>query len=280
MAITLESLELGAVDSGAIIETSQEGSAFYKLGKKVVGLGPTGQVFHNLTGQKAFGIGEGGKKVASGKAVPVKINPNKIQTSSVFTEEMIVQKPAVADALFNSAPVAVSVCFDDIIAGVAPVPAAWTNFATLSTAAEKTIGVGEAASVDFDDAVGSLVGGVYNGMVVSSSMLSYMRRQRNSRDGRVFEITADTIDGLPYAVFNSTTKVGFVGDFRHLLVSLETFVSPVSNTAYRLGTEGSITDTDGTTHNLLEENKTAVIYEVWAGAAAVLSSFVKLVPAV
>jgi hypothetical protein len=281
MTVTLAQLALGAIDQGEVLETSAKTSAFLTLGKRKTAIPAGGEVISNPVGNKAYGIGESGQKIASGKNEPLKMGRNKIQTSTVFTEEAIAQAENVWDVTTDIFPSAIAQAFDEIALGIVDVPAAWTNFGTFKNAAALPISEGAEASVDFDDARAAVADGVVTGIVLTTSMLQYLKRQRYEATGaRVFDISDGMIEGIPYATVASAVKVGVLGNFKHLYASLETFKNPLPpHDSYRIKDAGSITDSDGTVHNLTDSNELAFIAENWAGLTFAAASFAKIVPA-
>jgi hypothetical protein len=281
MTVTLAQLELGPIDQGEVLETAVKTSAFLTLGKRKASIPAGGEVISNPVGNKAYGIGESGKKIASGKNEPIKMGRNKIQTSSIYTEESIAQAENVWDATTEIFPSAIAQAFDEITLGIADVPAAWVNFGTFKNMTALPIGVDAEASTDFDDARAAVASGLVNGMVVTTSMLQYLKRQRYATTGaRVFDVSDNLIEGIPYAVVASPVAVGVLGNFKHLYASLETFKNPLPpHDSYRIKDAGEITDSDGTVHNLTDTNEIAFIAEAWAGLAFAAASFAKIVPA-
>ena len=288
MAIDIKSLGLGAVDSGAVIQGIIKNSAFMALGREI-NIPEGGASVTLLSDIEGQGVGEGEAKVASGSVTGVPVARNKFHATVVETEEAYRVDPEtgenrfLTEAIWTELPSAIAKKFDLYVAGIATLPALFSNFGTFAGVQEAEIAEGNAASASFDEAQGLLSEGVVNGVVLSTTMLNYLKRQRITTGVRAFEISGDwasgTIEGFPYVTFISSQKVGFVGNWNNYVYGNAPFVSPITGSAYRVKDSGSISDRNGVTHNLTSENKVALQYETFGGSGiADLSSFVKIVP--
>lgn len=286
--LTLSELGIGPIDAGAIVSSDKGHNPFKALGRKIY-LPLQGASVTALGGLQAQGVGEGEAKKTSGTASAVIVGANKMQVSVVETYEFFKHAAAtnVPELIFNEFPKAIATQTALITAGIAPVPAGWSNYANFGTAitTEVEVAAGEAASVDLDDAFAGVASGVVTGMVLSTSMLAYLKRQRNSKTGtRVFEVDGDTttgfLDGVRYETFVSATAVGYVGNFDNFVYGEEAFTNPITGDAFIIHTAGNETDFNGVVHNLNAENKVALRYEQIVGSGiADVDSFVKIVPA-
>lgn len=283
---TIEDLGLGKVDSGVVIKSAFGASAFLGAGTNVGEIPVGGLSFPRLSGLQGFGIGEGEAKIASGLADAITMDARKIQVSTVWTEEVLASKSAIVDAAWNQMPGVVAKTFDEILASLVAKPASWANVPTFGDATLE-IGTGADAGVDLDDVKAAVASGDADVFVMTTSMLAYLSRQRIAATGaRVFEIVKDsdsknsgTIDGIAYRTIKSSVAKGVALDSARLFVSLTPFNDPTTGSPYRLKNQGSITDTNGVTHNLTSENKYAVIYEALVGVAFDVTEFPVFAPA-
>lgn len=288
MAFEFKDLGLGEIDSGIIVTESEKLDPFKRLGRELGYLPLQGAVVTSLSGIEAQGLGEGESKRSSGSAAGVKIGSNKIQVSTIHTEEFFAHREGLVEVIFEQFPSAIAKKSALYTAGLATLPTEWNNYGTFadSAIAAQTIGTGEESSVDFDDALALLADGVVNGAVFSTAMLSYLKRQRNSVSGtRVFDVEGDynggTIDGIRYETFTSQTALGFVGNFDNYVYGAQVFASPITGESFKIITSGTEKDWNGVDVNLNNEDRIALRYEQLIGSAiADTDSFVKITPAV
>lgn len=282
MAIDYASLEIGELYGPEVLKEAQVSSAANSLAKPVGPLGIAGLRFSKLSGGQAYGIGEGGKKVASGVAESVVVKPNKIHRTQVLTEEAIAGSPQLWTAVKETAPSDVAKAFDSYVLGLTALPDDWAGFRSFSELTnEVEVPAGADAAVALDDAVARVKDGAANGLLITSAMLAYLRRQRIGATGaRVFDITADQLEGINYKVVNSSERVAVAGNFQDAAWSaIDEFTSPVTGEAFRVKDSGEITDSLGVVHNLTDSNKYALIYEVLGGFNFDDDFFTRLVPA-
>lgn len=280
MAITLKDFDFGAVDSKITLTERLNGSAFMKLGTKI-SLPLTGAIVTSISGITSRLVAEGGSKPVNGSGSKFLVGSNKFASIVVETTEAWQYDSRISDAVFEQQPKAHAVAFDAYISGLVAIPVEFTNYVSLdNTTQEVTISAGVEGTVDLDDARALVASGEATGIALSSSMLSYLRRQRVTTTGvRAFEITGTnqegTIDGTPYAVFKSPVAVGYVGDFSRFFYGVD------SENSSRFTQDGTVTDDNAVVHNLTQENKVALINEIRQGAnVATLNDFVKITPGI
>lgn len=277
MAFTIEDLALGDIEADVVIGITKKTSAFAKLAQAVALLPDRGLSIPRVTNMRAYGVGEGKQKVASGENDSVKMGSNKLQVSTVLTEELVASKVPVADAVMNQFPFVTARDLDLFVLGVHDKPADWSDF---STAAElATVEIADGTTSNLDDAYEAVDTGSVTGIMLTTKMLSYLRRQRLASGTRVYDITDDTIDGIPYATVISSEAVGIVGDFSQAYASVQEFKNVVDGTSYRIKDSGTITDSSGVEHNLTDSNKIAIQYEQIVGSAFAGAGLVRIVPA-
>lgn len=278
MAITVKDLGLHLVDADALVTDVQKTSSVAKAAKDVGDLGVVGLSIPKLSGLTAYGIGEGGQKIASGEASNIEIKANKLVTSTVLTEEAVAGSAALTNAVFEGLPSANATKFDNIVLGVEEVPSAWVGFKSFSSLTnEIVLGAGEAAGVALDDALGLIKDGNATAILLTTSMLSEMRRQRVTNTGqRVFDFVDGTIDGIPYYTVSSSEKIAVVGNFNRAFFSITPFEN-IEGSAVRVKDAGNITDSLSVVHNLTDSNKYALIYEDMVGFNYEEDFFTKIV---
>ena len=278
MAIKLSDFDFGAIDSGLVLAEQLKNSAFQKLGNRVA-LPRVGTVVTGVTGVTSELVAEGGTKPVSGTGIEAKIGSNKFASIVVQTQEAWEYSSQIATTILETQPKAHATAFDQYIAGLVAIPGTFSNFVNLgATTNTQSIDAGVDASVDFDDAIALVASGEATGVALSTAMLSYLRRQRVGVTGvRVFDIEGDnnegTIDGIPYAIFRSSTAVGFVGDFSRFSWGSDEEVFS------RIAQDGIVIDDASVSHNLTQDNKIALINEIHQGANVLnLDDFVKISP--
>lgn len=279
--ISIESFDLGEIDSGVILTDVTKQSAFQRAGQRIT-ISPTGSVVKSISNVTSYGVAEGEKKTASGEGSSVVIGNNKFAAVVVETLEAWEYDNALYEAIGEQMPSAHAKAFDAMVAGLTVVPAKFQNFATLASAQEVEVETGADASVSIDDAFSLVKDGSGDAYVLTTAMLQYLKRQRIAATGaRVFDIEGDNnegvIDGVPYYTITSSTKVGWVGNFadRYLWGT-----TGVTSRPFWMKDAGNITDSKGVEHNLTDQNKLAVFGEIFQGSGvADLEYFVKIVPA-
>lgn len=278
--ITLAGYDLGAVDSGVLLTETSKASAFQRAGRRIT-LNPTGNAIKSVAGITSYGVGEGKAKTASGTGSKVVVGNNKFAVVTVETIEAWNYDGRVAEAVFDFAPTAHAKAFDAMVAGFAPVPVEFSNFASLSEAQEVEVGLGADASISLDDAAGVITDGSVTAYVLTTAMLAYLKRQRLNSGTRVLDVEGNnvegTIDGIPYYTITSSELVGYAGNFaERYFWGTADVLSPT----FFVKDAGTISDSDGVEHNLTSENKLALFHEIFQGSGvADLSYFARLVPA-
>lgn len=271
MAIELSDFGLEKIDSDEVIGRINTASAMLSAGTNVGTVPMGGLSFPRVSGIEAFAVAEGGEKIATGSTDFLVMDNRKLVATTVFTEEAYSAKPRVVDTVWDIQPGAVAKSYDEYTFGLKDKPAEW---ATTPTFGDATVEVEEGAdaSVSLDDILASTSGGAgADALIVTSAMLSYLRRQRFAATGaRVFEIVATsktegTIDGMPYFVINSSIAKGAAITRARLFTSLTPFNDPNTGSPYRLKDQGTITDSDDNEHNLTATNKFALMYEAMSG---------------
>lgn len=282
MTLSLADYGLDAVDSGEIRAERINQSALLRAGRQI-SLPLTGTVIRTVSNIKAYGVGEGKAKTASGKNSSFKVLPNKAVSTVVLTDEALKFDSSVADVIYTQQPSAIALLLDLVGTGLAPMPADWVGFGTLAAAQTVEIGTGLAAQADMDEAEALVATNGINAYVGTNTMLSYLRRQTVAGTGvRVVEVTAGDanadayVNGLPWFTIKSPTAVAFAGDFSKLNWGEVALTTAEAN---QIKNQGSISDDEGQEHNLTAENKTAFFHEAMYGMGVEgISNFVKLVP--
>ena len=108
MSFEFKDLGLGEIDSGVIITESVKQNPFARLGRELEYLPLQGTVVTAVSGIEAQGVGEGESKKASGEAEGVNIEANKIQVTTIHTEEFIAYKEGFAEVIFEQFPSAIA----------------------------------------------------------------------------------------------------------------------------------------------------------------------------
>lgn len=280
MSLTLADLNLGPIDSGEVLDIVKKGSAVYANAVKYDYVPAGGMVISAPVGNEAFGVVEGGERLASGSNTVIKLHPNTVHSKTVMTRELIMNAPHMVTAVWSILPETCHKTVDKISLGLTATPAGWTNFKSFSTVAAHEIAAGAEGSVSWDDIYDKIQDSEATAVVLTSSMLAHLKRQRNSvNNARVFDITDETIEGLPYRTVQSSTKMGVVGNFNHLFVSLQVAVDPGTKEPYTVQDTGSVKGSDGTVYNL-NDGFAAFGYELLAAQTFWDASFVRIVPAV
>lgn len=288
MTLELSKYGVDAVDSGEIRAERNGLSAVLRAGRSVA-LPLTGTLIRTVSGIKSYGVGEGKAKTASGTNSSFKILPNKFVTGQVLTQEALKFDSNVADVLYALQPSSHTKYLDEIVMGIAPVPADFVGFGTLAGAQVAEIGTGMTALTDMDEAEALVATNGFNELLSTTTFLSYLNRQRVGDAGnKAFDIQYlaktpgtpgpdATFNGKPVYLVKSNVSVAFGGDFsklNHGEVALTT------EEAYQLKDQGNITDSDGVEHNLTAENKVLFLNEAMYGVGVEgIANFVKLVPA-
>lgn len=283
MTITIEDLQLGAIPTGLLEKTRVDASAFQFIGTQLPTLPLHGATIDGVGDVESYGVEEGGQKIASGVQSVTHIGAGKFVAACVLTEEAFITAAHIRDALTKKQPEAHARKFDLIVAGLAPVPAGFSNFHTLKDVQSATISEGVEAGADLDDALSLVANGNVTGAVLTTAMLSYMRRQRIGATGaRVYDIQmtgqqTGVIEGIKFALISSTVKLGYFGDFSNFYWGTHVLDAQF---AFKVKDAGNITDGNGVVHNLTDSNKVALISEIFQGAAFTnAANYVKVVPA-
>lgn len=276
-------LNLGEVDSDQILTDTTNAGAFIAFGDNIGAVPAAGFVIPTLTGIEATGIGEGKKKLASGKIETLVMRPNKVQASVVATEEMIAAKTQIVKAIWEKFPSAEVKLVENVILGTKAKPADWSGISTFGDVIPQEIAEGVEGKVDWDDAVASAKDSVVNFAVLSTAMEAYLGRQYIGLTGQpVYRFTNEGgtkyINGIEYKTVTSNVARGVLGDRDRLFVSLTSFPSPITGEEYRVKDSGTWEDQDGTVHNL-NDNKIALVHESMATAGFNPLDFAVIAPA-
>jgi len=274
--------DLGAVLSGITLTDTAKPSAFQSLGTQLPNLSLQGAIIPKFTGLVSQWTAEGAAKPVSGTNGKIKLIPGKLAAIVVETEEAWTID-GLANAIATAAPTAHAKGFDYAVAGITDVPDDAVNFSVVGdTTNEATIGAGSDSLGDFLAALGLVEDGNPTGAVLTTGMVSYLMSQTNGVGGRALNVQYDfkagsgSVEGLPFYTITSADKFGFVGDYSRYFWGQFS----LNDTPVRIATEGIVTDTAGTVHNLVQDNKIAVIHEVFvASGVSDLNDFVKITPA-
>jgi hypothetical protein len=276
-------LNLGEIDSDQILTDTTHAGAFISFGDNIGAVPAAGFVIPTLTGIVATGLGEGKKKLSSGKIETLVMRPNKVQASVVATEEMIAAKTQIVKAIWEKFPSAEVKLVENVILGTTPKPVDWSGISTFADNVPMTIAAGVEGKVDLDDAIAGTKDSVTNFAVLSTAMEAYLQRQYIGSTGQPAHLfTKDNgtkyLNGIEYKTIVSTTARGVFGDRDRLFVSLTSFPSPITGEEYRVKDSGTWEDQDGTVHNL-NDNKIALVHESMAAAGFNPLDFTVIVPA-
>lgn len=277
---TLESLDLHVIDSGDYLQEEIKRSKLAELAKNYGPIDPTGTSVGTVSGVVAYGVGEGKAKTTSGTTGRIVLKPNKLVSAVVLTEEVVAGSPRLESALWDEMVSSQGKGFDDFGIGTKAKPADWgDNFKSLSEVVnEVEIGAGQDAVDDLLDAENSVRDAEINAYLVSSGMLSHLRKQRNAAGFPLFDISNGEINGVPYVKYASVEPVLYAANWNRVWFSFENFADRDGN-VFRVVNQGSIDDADGTTHNLTAENKYAIIKEDMVALAYDESAIVRVVVA-
>lgn len=278
--INLEDLGLGTLDTGATEVKIAEASAFQRLGKFYDVPKNQRIVVAGIKDMVSAAVPEGGLKPIGGALDAYKLYSDKFASIVVQSDEIASNASRITDIIWNEFPSKHAEQFDRYVAGIDAIPADVELVNLGATTNLQSIRTGADAQADFDDATAKVVKGDANGIVLSSTMYSYMRRQRIAATGqRAFDIEGDnkagTIDGINYSVFKSTTLVGFVGDFDRFAYTLH------NEMVNKIWDQASLFDeTTDTEYRLAQKNLIGLVSEVWQGAAvSSVNDFVKITAA-
>ena len=258
--ISTSALNLTPISGKDFFKALGNVSAFLRAAGDI-SLSGTGNVVHYFNRANAPLVAEGAAKPEN-TPVPgsVTVLPKKFVSVRIFTEEAVEVSTAFAQQIVDYAKSDIALEVDEFIASNT-VEAGITTLGALPA-----VEVGSDA--DFETAVIGLPGLAY-GLVLSNSMLGYMRALRGVQGNRYFDITADNINGMPYYVFESAERVGFVADWKRYTVGGQR-----GDTATKVRDQGIIGGV-----NLLETNSVAFITEAFIGFGAKPGAVIKIVPA-
>lgn len=244
---------------GSFVTDTVKGSAFQQVARQgtITHAGKVSRRVRKPVGN--FSVAEGGSKlVLTGEFGETVILPSKKAYIVVATQETDETLKEVAQAFINYAPGAFAEEFDQNVAGVK----ADSNGRIKSLASTTdTTTVTLASGADVKAAYGALAatGALPTAWVLSSALYGHLiGLDANETDRKLSNelATTNTLMGRPVAVFNSTESIGFLRDF-----STDEWALVGGDVQNRKATDGIITDSDGVTHNLTQENKVAYILE-------------------
>lgn len=266
MVTTTETLDISAY-SEEIVTQAVANSAFISVTPgKPIKVGQTTGVFSTNRFSPQW-VAEGATKPTGGSVSKIEVKVEKMAFIYVTTEEADLALPAVSQAIVSDAPSFFAQTFDRTVAGLETAPSAL--FHTLA-------GATSAVVTDYASLLGAMgaVGATGNSPtgIVMSEGLYWSLLGITGEDGHpILNPETGTILGLKVTRFASPEKVGFVGDFRRAFhgVTLDPIV--------RVATAGTVTDFEGISHNLTQDNKTAYIVEgFYAFGVVDEDAFIKL----
>lgn len=197
------------VDSGVILTKVDGASALAKLVPQVA-LSGNGTVFHTWeTGNGAL-VGEGElKPMTSTAAKSIEMGAHKVTIKFTMSDEVLEDVEGLKAAIYEKFPQKLVSDIDFRVIGDRIAPS--ENFANLSDV--ETAEISDVASLYAAlSAVGDK-GVSAEGILITSGMLLALKGQRYSTGVPMFNIDAETIEGIPYAVVNSPVKQAIVGPF-------------------------------------------------------------------
>lgn len=228
-------------------------------------------------------IGEGAAKTATGaEFTEVVVNIKKIAAIVLYTEELLEDAREDPTVLVSAD---VEAAFTDLIdanaLGYAAGAAIVGNFDSELTNTSQTgeLGTtGDAIAVAVSAAIEQVEsnGGVCNGIILASDAKAALRDARGSGDNATspvytdgFGREPDTMYGLPIRYTSNLDGfpaaagkiVGLVGDFTHSIFALRKDIT------VRTSDQATV-NVGGTDHNLWQENKTGMLWEMRIGFVA------------
>lgn len=281
MTVSLETLGLAVIDTEEYMVEERKNSGVVGLARDYGAIPLTGISVGAVNDVEAFAVVEGGTKTASGTVSRTVLRPGKLVSTVVLTKEARQSAGSLENAIWTELTTSQGKGFDELVAGTKAKPVGWgDSFKALSELTnEVEIGVGEDAGVDFDALEDAVKNNEITGILISSSMLSYLKRQRVGATGqRVFDITADEINGIKYSKISSNEQFLYAGNFNRAYFSWTPFIQE-NGTGFLLHTAGNVPDSDGVDHNLTAQNKVAIMKEDMIAFTYDDAYFVRAVPA-
>lgn len=261
--VSLETLGLSVIDTEEYMVDERKNSGIVGLARDYGAIPLTGISVGAVSDVEAYAVAEGGTKTASGSLSRTVLRPGKLVSTVVLTKEARQSAGTLENAIWSELTSSQGKGFDALVAGTKTKPAGWgDSFKALSELTnEVEIGTGEAAGVDFDALEDAVKNNEVNGYLVSSSMLSYLKRQRVAATGqRVFEISDSEINGVKFTKISSNEKFLYAGNWERAYYSWTPFIQE-NGTGFLLHTAGNVPDKDGVDHNLTAQNKVAIMKE-------------------
>lgn len=260
------------VDSGVILTKVEQASAIAQLVPQVP-LSGNGTVFHTFDIGNPALVGEGELKPMSTTAVTdIELGAHKFTNKFTMTDEVLEDVKGLDTAFYSKVPNRLVSDIDFRVIGNRTAPS--ENFDNLSSAPAM-----ELDNVADFYAVLSAVGdkGVNaDSMLITSGMLLWLKGKRYDSGVPMFNISANEIEGIKYAVVNSPVKVAYVGPF----ASRAVWGIVPGYPKVKIET-GAFTLEDGSIKTLADHNLVGIIAETRVGfRVADISEFVKVTPPV
>jgi HK97 family phage major capsid protein len=263
--------------------TIRRESAIMALGRVDRGVGRRERYTVYAGRPTAAFVAEGAAKAATGaEFTELVVNVKKIASVVMYTEELLEDAREDPSVLVGAD---VEAAFRDLIdahalgyqAGAA-IAGSFDSELTNTTQTTELGAAGDAFAIAVSAALEQVEGngGTPSGIVAASDVRAHLRDARGPGDNSTSPVYApgynrepDTLYGVP--IRYSSNLDGFpagagkiaavVGDFSHAVFALRRDIT------LRTSTEATI-DVGGTLHNLFQQNKTAVLWEMRVGFAA------------
>lgn len=246
-------------EEGSIVTDVVKGSAFQTVARKGT-ITHAGKVSRRVRKPEGnFSVAEGNSKlVLTPEIGETVVLPSKKAYIVVVTEETDEALAEVANAFVNYAPGAFAEEFDHNVAGL---EADSTGRIKSLSATTDSTEVVLTSGADVKAAYGAVArGGILpTAWVLSSALYGELVGLDATETDRKLSnelVTSRTLMGLPVVVFNSAESVGFLRDF-----STDEWALVGNDVRNRRATDGIVTDSEGVTHNLTQDNKIAYILE-------------------
>jgi HK97 family phage major capsid protein len=259
------------VDTGVFLTKVTGQSALTKLVPQVP-LSGSGSIFHTFDLGAPALVGEGALKPMSSTALKsIELGAHKFTNKFTVTDEALEDVNGLENALYTKVPSLLVNDIDFRAIGDRVAPA--ENFTNLSAAPSMEVGSVE----DFYEVLAAVGDNGVNadGILITSGFLLSLRGKRNASGFPVFDIDANLIEGVPYAVVNSPARIAYVGPFASRAVWGIVPEYPKVKIV-----DGAFTMPDGSVLTLADHNLKGVIAETRIGfRVADVAEFVKIVPA-
>jgi len=274
--VTSSELGVSELDTTPILASTKEASAFMALGvEKPVKKGITVETFDFPTISSNLFVGEGVAAVADASAL-TKIQAKTVKQvfTIVVTEESEEVLSSLASSFENAGKSHFARSYDRAVSG---------EFNLANPLFSQMTLINGVAEVPLDEtaAVASLVtaktkvaqtGYLPTAWVLSIAMVGILESQVDLDGRQLFPNASESLLGLPVKTFASAQPIGIIGDWNRMMYS-QTMEPRIERKNM-----GSIVDSNGVTHNLTSEGKTAYMLTGYYSSAADLSTFVRLTP--